>query len=370
MVMELWYEQAWKEALEKLHQTAGEIGTAFPHVCKTGKYDNEAASWWTNGYWPGILWLAYRETKEENFMGLAQQIEEKMDQPLEEYFELHHDVGFMWLLSSVAQYRLNGNEVSKKRALKAAAFLASRFNPKGRFIRAWNQADRQDPPVAGWAIIDCMMNIPLLFWASEMTGDPRYRHVACAHADTVLKEFIRKDGSSHHIVCFDPESGKRICALGGQGYGPDSAWSRGCGWAIYGMALAYQYTGNEKYLKSAKKSAAFFMEAMGDQPVPYWDFRAPVTENTPWDASAAGIAACGMLEIAKYTRSKFYARSAELLLKNLYEHCYCPDPAYQGLILHATGNNERNHNVDVSLIYGDYYYLEGLLRLQGRDRLF
>ena len=368
--MEKWYEQAWGKVLEKLEQTAGQIGVSFPHVCKTGTYDCEKADWWTNGFWPGMLWLAYRETKEERYAQYAEEIEEMLDQPLDEYFELHHDVGFMWLLSSVAQYRINGNEQSKKRALKAAAFLASRFNPKGNFIRAWNGADQQEPPVAGWAIIDCMMNIPLLFWAAEMIGDPRYRHVACCHADTVLREFIRKDGASHHIVCFDPETGKRICALGGQGYGPDSAWSRGCGWAIYGMAMAYSFTKQEKYLKSAKKSAAYFMDAMGDQPVPYWDFCAPVTANTPWDASAAGIAACGMLEIAKYTRSKFYEKSAEKLLRGLYEHCFSADPHYQGMILHATGNNERNHNVDVSLIYGDYYYMEGLLRLRGRDRLF
>lgn len=369
--MNQWAKQAFSELMEKLSVTSDRIGAGYPHTCSENKYDNVTASWWTNGFWPGMLWLAYQETKENKYAELAKKIEVMLDETLEGYYELHHDVGFMWLFTSVAQYRINQNEESKRRALKAASVLASRFNVQGRFIRAWNgKDDEKQPPIAGWAIIDCMMNIPLLFWASEITEDPRFRHVACAHADTVLKEFIREDGSSCHIVCFDPETGERICSLGGQGYAPDSAWSRGCSWAIYGMAMAYAYTKDSRYLESAKKSAKYFMEAMKETEVPLWDFCVPDSEHAPQDASAAGIAACGMLEIEKLTRESVYREWAERLLRGLHEYCFSSDLHYDGMILHATGNKSADLNVDVSLIYGDYYYMEGLLRLLGRDRLF
>lgn len=368
--MSLWYEQAFDRLLEKLEKTSAGIGASYPHACLKSSYDNMSEDWWTNGFWPGMLWLAYRETNKEDYAEIAKKIEEMLDVPLNGYDGLHHDVGFMWLLSAVAQYGINGNEESRRRGLKAAAMLASRFNLNGRFFRAWNVGYDEIPPISGWAIIDCMMNIPLLFWASDELDDPRYRQMACAHADTVLREFIREDGSSHHIVCFDPNTGERICALGGQGYGPDSAWSRGCSWAVYGMAMAYSYTGEERYLDGAKRAATFFINAMGDSKVPVWDFCDPDGDKAPRDSSAGAIAACGMLELAKVTGENCYKKWGERLLHGLYEHCFNDDPDYEGMILHATGNKEKNLNVDVSLIYGDYYYMEGLLRLLGRDRLF
>lgn len=152
----------------------------------------------------------------------------------------------------MAQFKLLGHEDSRRRAMTAASHLAGRFNPAGQFIRAWNQPER-----VGWAIIDCMMNLPLLYWASEETKDPRFRHIARLHADTTLREFLRLDGSTHHIVCFDPETGERQEALGGQGYDPNSAWSRGTAWAIYGMALSARYTGDQRYIDAAKRSADF-----------------------------------------------------------------------------------------------------------------
>lgn len=368
--MDQWIEQAKNQIIEKMRRNVGEIGADFPNVCREDRYGVGQDTWWTNGFWPGMLWLAYRETDEEVFAKTANQIEEMLDTPLHDYLGLHHDVGFMWLLSSVAQYKLNGNEASRRRALIAASFLASRYNIKGKFIRAWNVGSQDEPPVAGWAIIDCMMNIPILFWASEQLNDPRYRHIACAHADTVMKEFIQEDGSSHHIVCFDPESGKRICSLGGQGYSPTSAWSRGAGWAIYGMAMAYSYTGKERYLKTAKRVAKFFINSLPEDKVPYWDFRAPIHSKTPRDTSAAAIAACGMLEMSKYTKTKVYQKAAEDILKSLYNNYSNWDTGYQGMLTHATGDNAKKIDVEVSLIYGDYYFMEGILRLLGKDRLF
>lgn len=368
-----WMEQAWRDIGAKVDRTSRRIGARFPHASQGGQYVLEEPHWWTAGFWPGLLWLLYRESRDERLRSIAEECEAKLDAVIAGYYKLDHDIGFMWTLTSVARYKLTGEEESKRRALLAANLLIGRFNVQGRFIRAWNPwNENQDN--RGWAIIDCMMNLPLLYWASETTKDPRYKHVAVLHADTVLKHFLRPDGSVYHIVTFDPETGERTGALGGQGYAEHSAWSRGTAWAIYGMALSCQYTGKREYLDAAKRTAHFFLSQLPEDQVPVWDFRIPEGVTPYRDSSAGACAACGLLLIADLVdplEGRMYRAAAERMLYAMYkQYGAWGDEAEEGLVLHGTSHYPEQRNMDVPLIYGDYYFVEGISRLRGNRELF
>ena len=355
-----------KKILEKLSVTADEIGASFPHASLDGKYDDSNITWWTNGFWCGILWLAYRAGGDEKFRKIAEQCEEKLDEVLHGYIYTDHDAGFMWSLSAVADYKLTQNEKSKVRGLIAANYLAGRFNPRAKFIRAWNNRK-------GWAIIDCLMNLPLLYWASETLDDPRYKYVAQEHADTVLKAFFRDDGSVNHIVEFDEDTGEVLSIPQGQGARPDSAWARGSAWAIYGMALSYKYTKDVRYLDAAKRIAHFFIANLPEDNVCYWDFRVDITDKTPRDTSAAACAVCGLLEIAEHCeqhQKDMYYKNAVKILKSLTDNYAVLDTSKQEILEKGTGNVPQNDNIEVGLIYGDYFYFEAVERLCGENNLF
>ncbi|WP_284639310.1 glycoside hydrolase family 88 protein [Paenibacillus silviterrae] len=371
---ELWIDEVWEKAIAKIGQMSKTIGAGFPHVSKEGKYDSLEPRFWTSGFWPGLLWLAYRDTKNEELKRLAEECEARMDVCIDEYTCLHHDIGFMWSLSSVANYKLTGSAESKLRALKVAGWLAGRFNIKGQYIRAWNNNNwKADGGNAGWAIIDCTMNLSLLFWASAEIGDPRFKHIAAAHANTVLREFLREDGSCYHIVTFNPETGVRVGALGGQGFAPGSAWARGTAWALYGLALCYHYTKDDAYLQGSKKAAHFFLANLPEDLVPYWDFRLTTLEGAPRDSSAAAIAASGMLLLAEVLPEEqgcLYATAARQIMKSLADHYAVWDQKDEAILLHGTGHYPAGKNIDVGLIYGDYYFVEALAKLRGQTELF
>ena len=200
-----WAEQTWEKIKEKISAECDRVGAKIPYIAEDGVYKEDKAEtdivWWTNGFWPGILWQMYHATGEEKYKNTAQRVEERLDKAFEVYTGLHHDVGFMWLHSAVADYRLTGNERAKARGLHAAHLLAGRYNPRGRFIRSWNR-DR-----AGWVIVDSMMNIPLLYWARDTIEDPRFEYIAMDHADTVMANTVRTDGSCNHIIVLDPTNG-------------------------------------------------------------------------------------------------------------------------------------------------------------------
>ena len=257
----------------------------------------------------------------------------------------------MWLHSAVADYRLTGNTKSLQRGLHAANILAGRYNPKGHFIRAWNPECDPSLDTRGIAIIDCMMNIPLLYWASEMTGDSRFKTIAMEHADTVLAHTIRPDGSCNHIVVFDPDTGEYLDNPGGQGYESGSSWSRGQSWAIYGMALSYAYTGEKRYLEAAKRTAHYFIANVSmNGYVPLVDFRAP-EEPVLIDTSAGVIAACGLLEIASHVgelEQKLYMENAVRILRTLEEK-YCDwDPENDAVLGYGTGAYHGRRHYPVS----------------------
>lgn len=357
-----------KEVIEKISETYIKIGKKMPNVCSDGVYDDHTGQWdnWTIGFWPGILWHAYAVTKEEKFRSLAVMLEEEMDEVLLDPERYSHDVGFMWLLSAVADYRLTGSKASANRGLRAAYILAGRFNPAGGFIRAWEGSEDEK---RGYAIIDCMMNLPLLYWASEYTKDPRFRNIAVRHSDTTLTYFIREDGSSKHICVFDPEDGRYIKNLGGQGYDENSAWSRGNAWALYGFTSGYQHTGKREYLDTAMKCADFFLEHLPEDGVPFADFLAPKETNTHKDSSAAAIAASGLALLSALTEGKksvYYKSQAERIVCSLYEN-YRDVPGSEAILKHGCGAYHAPESIlDVGLIFGDYYFVEALLRLDDR----
>lgn len=363
-----WADETMERILGKLKKTAPQIGARFPGECgDDGVYTEREPKWWTNGFWPGILWMAYKRTNDKLYADMAAEVEDKLDVVLDEFYDVDHDAGFIWLLSAGAHYRIDGNEESKRRCLKAASFLASRFNLKGRFIQAWNWEN-------GWAIIDCCMNLPLLYWASEVTQNPRFRHIAEAHADTVIERFVRPDGSVNHVLSFDPETGEFIESIQGQAASPTSAWSRGASWAVYGLALSYRHTKKTEYLEAAKRAASYYIANLPEDSVPYWDFRVERTPENTRDTTAAACGACGLLEIAEHVpecEKSFYINTAYRILKSLTDNYSNLDSdAKQCILNEGTGHFAANIGINMGFIYGDYFYMEGVGRLKGDKDIF
>jgi unsaturated chondroitin disaccharide hydrolase len=362
-----WILELWDKIEKKVDATSDRIKDGMPYTTKNGVYNDlqDTPSWWTNTFWCGILWHMHKETKEEKYKLYAQSIEEKMDEVLYGYDELHHDVGFMWLLSSVMNFEVTGNEKSRKRAMLAANVLSARANISGGFIRAWNGNNN------GWAIIDCMMNIPLLFWASEQCKDDRFKHIGLMHADKVMKDFVREDGSVNHIVIFDEKSGEVIEIPRGQGYESGSSWSRGQSWAIYGFVQSYNWTGKIEYLNTAKKIAHYTIANLAQNDfVPLCDYRQP-QESDLLDSSAGAITACGLIEISKVVpdcEKGLYLKAALNIIKTLYEKCTVWDGSNEALLTNGTSQfhlTDGKYEVrNSALIYGDYYFVEAVCKLK------
>ncbi len=313
------------------------------------------------------MWLLYLRTGDQRYVDIARYAEKKLDQAFADFYGLHHDMGFVWLPSAVADYRITGNPESRKRGLMAATILSGRFNPAARIFRAWDQwSGAPDEDTAGWAIIDCMMNINLLYWASDETGDPRFREQAVMYADQVMKYYIRPDGSSNHIMRFDPVTGELTGSLGGQGYAEGSSWTRGQAWAMYGFASSYIHTKDERYLDTAKRTAHYFIANIPENGLIPVDFRAP---KQPYyeDSSAAAAAASALLELARLTaacESEVYRRAAEKLLKALYEK-RCNFSKDSDCILEKCTAAYHHKNHEFHIIYGDYYFIEAIFKLRG-----
>lgn len=301
----------------------------------------------------------YDMTKNNTYKETAENAELLLDKAFKEYTGLHHDVGFMWHISAGANYRITGNKDSYIRNIYAANILASRYNIKGEYIRAWNGQ------LAGYAIIDCMMNIPLLYWASKETGDARYKYIAVSHANKTLKHHVREDGSVHHIVNYNPENGDVLETLGGQGYAPGSSWSRGQAWGIYGFALSYIHTKDKQYIDTAKKIANYFIAACCEDYLPKSDFRSP-EEPVVYDASAGLIAACGLIELSRLldeNEGRMYYNAACNLIKAIVERFADWSDDSDAIITHCSENyNDKRH---LTLIYADFYLIEALNKLMG-----
>ena len=350
----------------------------LPSTALCGVHDDMSKknpSYWTNGFWPGLMWLMYYGTKNESYRITAECGEKFLDKALEEYDDLHHDVGFMWHISAGANYRITGNKKSRVRNMYAANVLAGRYNLTGKYIRSWN-GEWGGKDTEGWVIIDSMMNLPLLYWASEETKDSRFRQIAVSHADVTMKNHIRPDGSVKHIVCYHPETGEYVENYAGQGYSTNSSWSRGQAWAIYGFVLSYIHTGKKEYLDTAKRVAHYFIANVCNDYMPRVDFRSPGEPNI-YDSTAGAVAACGLLEIARvvdeYEGQMYYDAAINLLKtmdKNWCDYSLDNDSVLQYGTACWKEEGEQAERVHIPLIYGDYYFTEAIYKLKGFDLLF
>jgi len=371
-----WIREFFNKCEAKIFSVMDDISIDYPMDIRgnTKKYEEteHAAFNWTSGFWGGMMWLLYLHTGKEKYRDRAIRCSERMQKALGDnqsfYCLDNHDLGFVYMLTSVAHYKLENDDDAKIRGLHAATMLAGRFNPNGNFIRAWSVNSRLGSEATGYAIIDCMLNLPLLYWASELTEDPRYATIAKLHADTAVKEFIKSDGSVYHIVNFDPHTGKVRDYPRGQGYASGSSWSRGQAWAVYGFMMSYIHTQDVAYLNAAKRVADYIMTNIGDFKIVPVDFMQPEQPRII-DASASAIIACGMIELAKALKKDGdrYKDFAIFLLKGLYDDCDFSDKN-QAILQSARELYHGEENFPI--IYADYFLIEALMKCLGNTDFF
>ncbi|MEP2024184.1 MAG: glycoside hydrolase family 88 protein [Reichenbachiella sp.] len=318
---------------------------------------------WTSGFWPGILWYAYEYSKDESLKKEAK----KFTKPLEVIANSSaddHDIGFQIYCSYGNAYRLTGDESYKTVILKAADTLATLFNPIVGTIHSWPR--KKEFPHN--TIIDNMMNLELLYWASKNGGSQRLYDIAEQHAETTMKTLVRPDFSSYHVGIYDTLDGHFIKGITHQGYADDSQWARGQAWGIYGFAVSHRETSRADFLETSKKLADVFLGRLSAEGVPYWDFDDPDIPQAPKDASAACIAACGMLELVTLLddpKEKIkYKNAAIEMIQKLSSDDYLSRDQNPALLLHSTGHKPKGKEIDVPIIYADYYFMEALLRLK------
>jgi unsaturated chondroitin disaccharide hydrolase len=326
---------------------------------------------WTNGFYSGILWLCYEYTKDEAFKESAMETVESFKERVEKEIALEtHDIGFLYSLSCVAAYKLVQDETAKKAALQAADLLIKRYHEKGEFIQAWG-------PIGGKEhyrlIIDCLLNLPLLYWATEETGEAVYKEVAVKHAYTALRYVIREDDSTYHTFYFDMETGAPKGGATCQGYSDDSAWARGQAWGVYGSILSYKETKDPMFLDDFRRLKTYFMERLPEDSVPYWDLIF-TSGDEPRDSSSAAIVCCALDEALKYIKDEQekqqLIKERDTLLVSLIEsYAAKKEDEGNGLLYHGTYSKKSPYNtctpegVDAFVIWGDYYYMEALMRV-------
>lgn len=348
----------------------------FPNACSENHlYPVIENNHWTNGFYTGIIWLCYEYTGDAVFKEAALKQTESFKKRLDQEIGLEtHDLGFLYSLSCVAAYKLTGDQKSKDTALRAADLLMGRYQERGGFIQAWGPINAEDNYRL---IIDCLLNLPLLYWAAEVTGNNAYYDGAYTHAKTALKYVIREDHSTFHTYFFDIKTGTPLRGATCQGYNDTSAWARGQAWGIYGTALSYLVTKDEKFLKDFFKVKDYFISHLPEDFVPYWDliFR---EGDEPRDASSAAIAFCGMHEMQKHLSDEKTIQSLKedcekMLASLINDYSASERDETHGFIYHSTYSKKTPYNtctpegVDECVIWGDYFYMEALMRMWNKD---
>lgn len=361
------YKEAIEEALDKIHLNIERFGEQFPHTSENNVYQLNPNTNWTNGFWVGLLWQAYEVSGDERFLEAAKEKTSQMIARLKANSKLDtHDIGFLYTPATLAQWQLLQSEKAKEISIQAADRLMERYNEEVGIIQAWGPF--KHPDLGGRVIIDCLMNMPLLFWASETTGEDKYKKAAIQFIEKARRYLIRGDDSSYHTFYFDQKTGQPVGGKTAQGYADGSTWTRGQAWAIYGFALAYRYTEDEKYLETSIRTAKFFIEHLPENYVTYWDFDAPIDENIKPDSSASAIAACGFHELLGWLEqgSEEYKLIESILFKSMNSliNEYATDSKSEGLIDHGSYSVLEGKSPDDYTIWGDYFYFEALLRLE------
>ncbi|WP_276804138.1 glycoside hydrolase family 88 protein [Lactobacillus hominis] len=360
---------AINDVIKKVKHNIVKLGETFPESSTINDtYRTSKNIEWTPGFWTGILWLCYENTHEEIFRSLAEKNVESFYQRIKNQVDVnHHDLGFLYIPSCVAAYKLTGNKLAKDAALLAADKLMERYNPKGKFIQAWgNVGDSNNYRL----IVDAMLNIPLLYWAYQETGTEKYLNVVKNHYETTLKYAIREDGSAYHTFFFDPQSGKPIGGRTRQGYSDDSSWARGQSWLIYGIALNYSHLHNDVDLDTFESVTNYFLNRLPEDFVSYWDLIFKDGDYQSKDSSATAIAICGMNQMQKYLDKNnniypIYEKAQGVMLHNLI-NSYTEEKT-QGitaLLNHGVYSWHSGHGIDEGNLWGDYFYLEALTRFK------
>ena len=343
------------------------FGTRFPSSATRnqtyGVIDNIE---WTDGFWTGLLWLCYEYTGDDAFKNLALKNVDSFLNRVEKRIELdHHDLGFLYSLSCVAGYKLTGSAEGRRAGLLAADKLMERFQEKGGFIQAWGELGARDNYRL---IIDCLLNIPLLHWAFLETGTPLYRNAAVRHYEAACNNVIRDDASAYHTFYFDPGTGEPLKGVTRQGYSDDSAWARGQAWGIYGIPLNYRYVKDDSAFNLFKGMTNYFLNRLPEDQVCYWDLIFTDGSNQSRDSSAAAIGVCGIHEMLKYlpeveSDKNTYRHAMHCILRSLMERYTAPEiKPGNPVLLHGVYSWHSGKGVDEGNIWGDYYYMEALMR--------
>jgi len=370
-----------KKQYAKLLSVSGDL-TKYPRtIDSNGQIVYTDINNWTGGFWPGCLWYVYDYSKQAKWKDAAIKWTESLQS--NQYNTAHHDIGFMMYCSYGNAYRLTGNPKYRDILIQSAKSLASRFNPKVGVIKSWDTFKSFDGqhsynyPV----IIDNMMNLELLFFAFKITGDSTYRNIAVKHAETTLKNHFRPDFSSYHVVLYDEMTGEVLSKESFQGWSDNSAWARGQAWGLYGYTMVYRETGDERFLYAALRMADYYINNnnLPADHIPYWDFNAgqsgynPKWRNVgegrpiPRDVSAAAVTSSALVELSTYRRGverKRLFNMARAILESLSMDTYRASVGANGFMIlkHSVGSFPHNSEIDVPLIYADYYFLEALLR--------
>ena len=356
-------DRALRFAQQQLRTTIAELGDSVRIPRSTlpdGSWRTSQPREWTSGFFPGCLWFAYEQTHDSLFERAARRWTERLEEI--QHYRGSHDVGFLVFCSYGNGYRLQPSDEYKRVILQTAHTLTTRFNPNVGCIRSWDHG-RWGYPV----IVDNMMNLELLFWAAENGGTKRMREIAISHAEKTMQNHLRPDGSTYHVLDYDTTNGAVLARNTHQGYADESAWSRGQAWAVYGFTMAYRFTKDRRFLQTAQRVADYFIGHLPPDHVPYWDFLAPDIPGEERDASAGAIASSALFELAGYAQEESaqrrYRDAAKNILLSLCSPPYLAEgTSSRGILNHAVGSKPGKSEVDVSIIYADYYFLEAIQR--------
>ena len=368
-------EAAAKAACAKLKANAEKYGYGFPGTCSVDyKYVRAENKNWECGMYTGCFWLAYELTGDEFFRNVAEQMLATYRWRIENKVGIDdHDVGFVFSPSCVAAYKITGNEVAKKAALDVFDYYyGTSYSKEGKFIIRSHKGWRNGSMPMYRTMMDSLMNAPLFFWASEVTGNAEYKQSALDHVKTTVKYLIREDASSFHHYQFDPVTSEPMYGVTLQGNSNDSCWSRGHSWGVYGFPIAYSYCG-EEFIKEVHRDITYFMlNHLPEDNIPYWDYDF-VSGDEPRDASAGAISVCGMNEMCKMLsdsdeQKAIFESAAAQILEAIIDNCTGDIGVdYEGLICHVTHAKPQGQGIDECAVYGDYFYLEALLRYLNPD---
>lgn len=361
-------DQNLKYCVSQTIKTLKNIPSDTPNIPRS--ISNDKTNWkyvdykdWCSGFWSGILWMNYEYSHNPVFKKEAEKCTQQL-YPLSVNPAYDHDLGFQVFCSYGNAYRLTKDSSYKKILLATADTLATLFNPKTGTILSWPREVKNFG--AHNTIMDNMMNLELLFWASKNGGSKRLYDIALQHATTTMNNHFRKDYSGYHVVLYDTITGKKIRGITHQGYSDSSMWARGQSWAIYGFTMVYRETKDPKFLDLAQKVTDVYLEKLPPDLIPYWDFNDPSIPHAPKDASAAAITASALLELSGFVKDKIksqnYRSKAEAMLQTLSSTIYQSRKINNAFLLHSTGNKPAGGEIDASIIYADYYYEEALIR--------